>query len=183
VSQEQPKQQAGSGVRVRDLLRDVCELSADAFEERHGGAFLLMSAAELKQPVGARATQVRGLPSEHSSDRTAHLSLMVYPVVRSEQSLLPFITLGRTENNDVVLPEVTVSRFHAFFKQDDTGTMALQDAGSTNGTVVNNRPVPAQSKGPPVPLKSGDNLQFGTVQLTFLSAQALREFILEFDVE
>jgi hypothetical protein len=184
VSKEELERETGSGVRVRELLGDVWNLSAEAFEKQHGSAFLLMSAAELKQPIGPRATQVRGLPGDdHASEHTAHLSLMVFPVVRTERSLFPFVTLGRTRNNDVVLPEVTVSRFHAFFKKSDDGRMILQDAGSTNGTAVNGKPVPVQGKGAPIQLKSGDNLRFGSVELTFLSAQALREFILEFDVD
>jgi hypothetical protein len=170
----------GSGLQIRDLLEDTLSLAPDAFEERHGSAFLLMSAAELKQASGPRPTQVRGLPGS-ASDRTAHLRLMVYPVVRTERSIFPFVTVGRTQNNDIVFPEVTISRFHAFFKSDDGG-FSLQDAGSTNGTVVNSQPVPAQRKGAPVRLKSGDSLRFGAVEVTFLSAQALREFILEFDV-
>ena len=184
MSKEELEREAGWGVRVRDLLGDVWNLSAEAFEKQHGSAFLLMSAAELKQPTGPRATQVRGLPSDdRASEHTAHLSLRVFPVVRTERSIVPFITLGRTKNNDVVLPEVTVSRFHAFFKQSADGRMALQDAGSTNGTAVNGRPVPVQGKGAPIQLKSGDNLRFGSVELTFLSVQALREFILEFEVK
>jgi hypothetical protein len=183
VGDEMHQREAGSGLRVRELLGDVWNLSAEAFAKQHGDAFLLMSAAELKQPAAPRATQVRGLPNEHPSDRTAHLSLMIYPLARSERSLVPFVTLGRTQNNDVVLPEVTVSRFHAFFKPGEDGSMALQDAGSTNGTAVNGKTVPVQGKGSPIPLKSGDNLRFGSVELTFLSVQALREFILEFDVD
>lgn len=184
VSKEDLEQGAGSGIRVRDLLSDVWNLSPEAFEKQHGSAFLLMSAAELKQPTGPRATQVRGLPGDDRvSERTAHLSLRVFPVARTERSLFPFVTLGRTKNNDIVLPEVTVSRFHAFFKRSDDGRMILQDAGSTNGSAVNGKPVPVQGKGAPVQLKSGDNLRFGSVELTFLSVQALREFILEFEVD
>jgi hypothetical protein len=185
VSAEESERKAvegsGSGLKILDLLEDTLSLAPDAFEERHGSAFLLMSAAELKQASGPRPTQVRGLPGS-ASDRTAHLRLMVYPVVRTERSIFPFVTVGRTQNNDIVFPEVTISRFHAFFKSDDDGGFSLQDAGSTNGSTVNNQPVPAQRKGSPIRLKSGDNLRFGSVEVTFLSAQALREFILEFDV-
>jgi hypothetical protein len=173
---------AGSGIRVRDLLEDVLTLAPDAFEKKHGTAFLLMSAAELKHAQGPRATQVRGLP-DAACDRTAHLRLMVYPVVRTERSIFPFVTVGRTQNNDIVLPEVTISRFHAFFKPGDDGAFSLQDAGSTNGTAANGETVSKQQEGPPVPVKSGDNVRFGAVELTFLSAQALREFILEFDID
>jgi hypothetical protein len=174
----------GSGVRIRELLRNVWDLSSEAFEKQHGSAFLLMSAAELKSPISPRATQVQGLPgAEAPSEHTAHLSLVVYPVARTERSVFPFVTVGRTQNNDVVLPEVTVSRFHAFFKRDEEGVFTLQDAGSTNGTAVNSEPVPAQGEGPAVKVKSGDNVRFGSLELTFLSVGALREFILEFEVE
>jgi hypothetical protein len=184
VEELQSEGGTGSGVRSRELLKDVRDLSPDAFEKQHGSAFLLMSAAELEQPLGPRATQVQGLPgAEAPPDRTAHLSLMVYPVTRTERSLFPFVTVGRTQNNDVALPEVTVSRFHAFFKSDDEGVFSLQDAGSTNGTAVNSEPVPAQGDGAPVKVKSGDNVRFGSLELTFLSVGALREFILEFEVE
>jgi len=169
-------------VRVRDLLEDTLSLAPDAFEKRHGSAFLLMSAAELKNAIGPRPTQVRGLP-DSPSDRTAHLRLMIYPVVRTERSIFPFVTVGRTQNNDIVFPEVTISRFHAFFKSDDDGDFLLQDAGSTNGTAVNGQPVAVQREGPPTLLKSGDSLRFGAVEVTFLTAQALREFILEFDID
>lgn len=180
----QNDQGKGSGVRVRELLRDVWDLSPEAFEKQHGSAFLLMSAAELKQPTGPRATQVQGLPgAEAPSEHTAHLSLIVYPVKRTERSVFPFVTVGRTQNNDVVLPEVTVSRFHAFFKRNEQGVFTLQDAGSTNGTAVNGAEVPAQGAGSAVTVKSGDNVRFGSLELTFLSVAALREFILEFEIE
>jgi hypothetical protein len=173
---------AGQGMRVRDLIEDTLSLAPDAFEKRHGSAFLLISAAELKSSEGPRATQVRGLPDPLAS-RTAHLTLMVFPVVRTERSLFPFVTLGRTRNNDIVLPDSTISRFHAFFQPVEDGGFSLQDAGSTNGTAVNGQVVPAQKEGPAVSLKSGDSLRFGTVEVTFLSVQALREFILEFDID
>ena len=184
MSTEESERQAGagSGVRVRDLLEDTLSLAPDAFEKRHGSAFLLMSAAELKNAIGPRPTQVRGLP-DSPSDRTAHLRLMIYPVVRTERSIFPFVTVGRTQNNDIVFPEVTISRFHAFFNPGDGGAFTIQDAGSTNGTAVNSKLVPKQQEGPSLPVKSGDSVRFGAVELTFLSAQALREFILEFDID
>jgi hypothetical protein len=42
---------------------------------------------------------------------------------------------------------------------------------------VNGASVPAQGQGPSVELGSGDNLRLGQVQLTFLEAQALWEFL------
>jgi pSer/pThr/pTyr-binding forkhead associated (FHA) protein len=88
------------------------------------------------------------------------------------------ITLGRTANNDVVVPDVSVSRFHAFVKAQEGGPMQIQDAKSTNGTTVNGSSIPAQGHGPAVDLKSGDSIRIGQVEFTFVDAAAMREFAL-----
>ncbi len=43
---------------------------------------------------------------------------------------------GRTEDADIFLGDVTVSRHHARFTVDDEG-LTVEDLGSTNGTYVN----------------------------------------------
>jgi len=48
------------------------------------------------------------------------------------------VNLGRAENCDLVLVAGSVSKFHAFFKQDPvSGVPQLVDGGSTNGTALN----------------------------------------------
>ena len=46
------------------------------------------------------------------------------------------VTIGAMEDNDVVVPENTVSRYHCRIVQDDTGYV-LVDQQSTNGTFIN----------------------------------------------
>lgn len=46
------------------------------------------------------------------------------------------LTMGRSEENDVVLEDDGVSRFHARLLYDN-GSLWLQDAGSRNGVFVN----------------------------------------------
>ena len=46
------------------------------------------------------------------------------------------LTLGRSEENDVVLKDDGVSRFHARLLYDN-GSLWVQDAGSRNGVFVN----------------------------------------------
>jgi pSer/pThr/pTyr-binding forkhead associated (FHA) protein len=108
---------------------------------------------------------------------SASLSLLAYPLVRSTRSVAPLVSLGRTPNNDVVIPDLSVSRFHAFLKPLENGRFQLQDAGSVNGSAVNGDPVPRQGSGPAVDLKSGDNVRIGRVELTYLDADVLREFV------
>ncbi len=168
-----------SVLSLHALGPDARELSADDFLERHGNAFLLLSATELNEPGGPASTQLKILlDAESPAERTATLSLLVYPVRRSERSVGHLLTLGRTANNDVVVSDRSVSRFHAFIKPGEDGRLRIQDAESTNGTRVNGNSVPSQGQGPPTPLAPGDDVRLGHVELTFLDGLALREFVL-----
>ena len=52
--------------------------------------------------------------------------------------VLPRITVGREDANDLRLPSEGVSRYHADFKQDLLrGGWVVSDQGSTNGVKVN----------------------------------------------
>ena len=48
----------------------------------------------------------------------------------------PELTLGGMDDNDLVLPDETVSRYHCRIYQDDSSYL-LEDLGSTNGTFIN----------------------------------------------
>ena len=171
----------GSGVPIRDLRADAKALARDEFEERHGRAFLVLSAAEL---TAARPTitEVRLDDDCHARvESTASLSLIVFEVRRNGRSASHLITLGRAPDNDVVVPDVSVSRFHAFVKEGGTRHWLMQDAGSTNGTTVNGHSVPRQGNGPPTELTSGDDVRLGQVELTFLDSEALVSFALRLE--
>jgi hypothetical protein len=62
-----------------------------------------------------------------------------WPVAKSGRN--PFggmITVGRTKNNDVVIEEPIVSKFHAYLaRRGDAWT--ITDQGSTNGTTVDGK--------------------------------------------
>lgn len=173
----------GSGVPIHELRADARILSPEDFEERHGSAFLLLSAAELAMPSGPATTEVRLLmDGEHvHASSTANLSLVVFPVRRTGRSVGHLVTIGRASNNDVAIPDVSISRFHAFLKEADAGRWQLQDAGSTNGTLVNGNPIARQGQGAPADLKAGDSVRLGQVELTFLGVAELRGFALKLE--
>ena len=168
----------GSGVPIRELRDAARALPRAEFEERHGRAFLLLSAADLSTPRPT-ITEVRldGDPGASARvESTANLSLVVYALRRNGRSASHLITLGRAPENDVVVPDVSISRFHAFVKQGANGRWLIQDAGSTNGTTVNSHSVPRQGHGPPAELSPGDDVRLGQVELTFLDCEALVSF-------
>jgi pSer/pThr/pTyr-binding forkhead associated (FHA) protein len=85
------------------------------------------------------------------------------------------VTVGRTANNDLVLDDVSVSRFHAWFQQDEgSGDWQVVDAGSRNGTVVSGRRIAAKT---PTTLSSGTRLKVGQLELTYYSAEAFLKLL------
>jgi hypothetical protein len=170
----------GSGVSIRALREDASALSREEFEDRHGSAFLLLTAAELSMARGPMQTEVRlEIDAPTRADSTASLSLIVFPVRHAGHSAGHLITVGRASDNDVVVPDVSISRFHAFVKQGANGEWLIHDAGSTNGTTVNGHSAPQQGTGSAIEMKSGDNLRIGQVELTFIDAPALISFAMK----
>ncbi len=85
------------------------------------------------------------------------------------------ITVGRTSNNDLVIDDPSVSRFHAWFQQhEETGAWSLADAGSKNGSQLSgNRLKPKR----PTALPAEARLQFGKVDVTFLIPSAFLDLL------
>lgn len=65
------------------------------------------------------------------------------------------VTMGRSNETDVILDDPYASEFHLRLVSQENGLM-LHDLGSTNGTYVNGRRVSA-----PTSLKHGDTIQVG----------------------
>ena len=70
------------------------------------------------------------------------------------------VTIGRRDDNDVVLNRPGISRHHARLERDK-GTYRLFDLDSTNGTLVNGKEIGQ------VTLADGDEVTFGEVNLNF----------------
>lgn len=79
------------------------------------------------------------------------------------------ITVGRTTNNDVVLDDASVSRFHAWLEHDDA-EWKVADAGSKNGTFLNGQKLKPKKL---VTLSVEARLKFGDVPASFLSPKSL----------
>lgn len=101
---------------------------------------------------------------------TSSGEIQIYPLVKKLNA--PFadmITVGRTENNDIVLKDITVSRFHAFFRQRGDEWLVC-DAGSKNGTTLRGAALAPRKE---LPVSSNDAVRLGDIATTFYTAHDL----------
>lgn len=74
------------------------------------------------------------------------------------------IKIGRDSENDIVIPQNTISNFHAKIESRH-GFFYLEDLRSSNGTQLNGEPLRSNN---PVLLKTGDGIKFSTYEFRFL---------------
>jgi phosphoserine phosphatase RsbU/P len=78
----------------------------------------------------------------------------------------PRVTIGRSRDSDIFLPDQWLSRQHAEILEK-SGSFVLLDLGSKNGTLLNGERVGEERR-----LRDGDVISLGEHQLTFSSAAA-----------
>lgn len=168
-----------------DYLKLALSLGRSEFVAAHPFPFLVGLPAP-PRPAPKHTTAILPIDdwADPTSTRDAILRLPATPpaaegpvvaAVRKIRSEFPsMITVGRTANNDIVLADPSVSRFHAYFQvkveradqPERTEQIDLKDAGSRNGTWAGDRPV----HGTPTPVTFGETVRFGDVRLQLVTA-------------
>jgi hypothetical protein len=80
------------------------------------------------------------------------------------------VTVGRATNNDIVLWHDSVSKMHAFFRNDEDRGWVLEDAGSTNGTLADGVVL---APGQALVIKSGSSIVFGSMPCAVVGSSEL----------
>jgi hypothetical protein len=143
--------------RVSTIDRIKVDIAADAKVSRrairvdaamadYGSAFAPTSGA------GQRTEMFRSTPVSTSQLRVA----MLFIAGNRYHLTKDVTTLGRSSENDIVLPSGDVSRRHARFEYANNN-LWLVDLNSTNGTKLNDAPVASR-----VTVSDGDRIMFGT---------------------
>lgn len=170
--------------RVRtlgDFAEQCRSLSGKELEKEVASAFLVCRPqSALHTPEGPQATlrvDLR-LISAAKEGRFAE-SCPAWPLRRRESSVYSFLSVGRTQNCDVWIPDESVSKLHAMLRQQGGGDFQIVDAGSRNQTLIGREPVPRRGEGKPRSLTSGADLSFGSVETVFLAAADFRQVVLD----
>ena len=74
----------------------------------------------------------------------------------------PVIKIGRQLDNDIIVEDKRVSRYHAQIKFESNGQFTIYDLGSTNGITINGRPGMRQHT-----LRVGDHFTIGSYDFHF----------------
>ncbi len=85
------------------------------------------------------------------------------------------VTVGRTANNDLVFDDASVSRFHAWFQEEEQG-WSVADAGSKNGTTLDGKKLSSKK---PAAIVPGARVRFGSVEVVFLDGASFLRMIKE----
>jgi hypothetical protein len=180
---------------LEELLPRIREYNAQWLAKNHPGPFLLRQRGEEEIRSGpSRAVGLTCLPGQvHPIDLQNLAALtedldsenelleryQLYPITKSNRNIFGNgITVGRAQNNDVVVPLASVSKFHAWVQPGKDGSFAAFDARSRFGTFVDDvRASPEGEKG--LPIRPGSVLRLGEVPLTFMDALYLHRWALE----
>jgi hypothetical protein len=156
----------------------AAQLLADplAFRRRITSPLLLWQVGQCNRSTALLWVTDRGTGQVRPTVRDP-MVLEVKKALKPRNGFAMGVTIGRTHNNDVVIEDSTVSRFHAYFRQDpETHVWYLVDAESQNGTYRGPLRLPA---GKAVPLFDQADLALGDVALSFFSPKAFEQHVAE----
>jgi len=132
----------------------------------------------VEEPPGFR-TEVMPQQSdqgEAEAELTPSLETRVLALQKREGTLFEHrICVGRTRNNDLVLPYAKISKFHAYFTwSDDFRRFFLTDPGSTNGSYVDGERLSPLER---VPMRDGTVVSFSRYHFRFHTPEGLYEAV------
>ncbi len=155
--------------------RQLLQLGPDEFLASAAPAALVRYRLEGDDPSASGVTTL-SLDEEieetlpHGRVVLDEVDLQIFPLSKKPGASFPDrITIGRTNNNDVVIADTSVSRLHAYVRRE-SGGWVVADAGSKNGSFLRGETLePRREK----PMPSRALLKLGDVDLTFYSASDL----------
>jgi len=150
-----------------DLATLALSLTRDQFGSRFD-CFFLCADLEVGKATRPQRTEVFAA-EENTESYTGPMpgSPFAAPLVKVQETFPSMIMLGRTLNNDIVVGDTSISKFHAFFRIGPGGLVEVADAGSRNGTFVGDQKlVPKQMSR----LKAGDRVRFARLAFQLLDA-------------
>jgi len=112
----------------------------------------------------------------HALSQAPHFVAPLRKHDRSGPSFPDRITVGRASNQDLVIDHPSISKLQCWFEMSKNGRFCITDAGSTNGTLLNNHSLKAKKQ---TRLNPGDIINFSSIEAILCDAKTLWEVLQE----
>jgi len=148
---------------LKELEKAVLEIALQHVRDHR-----YIQKGELKAAVIADVMLTEPFAVHAQFEHVARSGRLLLRLMRDETITYPLgglderrrLTIGRSSDNDIVINDSSISRFHATISINDEGILLIADCGSANGTFVNGERVRTSR-----PVHPGDELLFGSVRM------------------
>jgi hypothetical protein len=152
-------------IKLQALAAELSEMGGKAFRKKYPGPFLLVLYTPSTNPGLSEHT----VWTRHGRSTTSKPDAITKAIPLLEEGKpRKKITVGRADQNDIVIRGSGISKTHAAFLPGNDG-FRLVDMGSRNGTAVNGITL---DENRPIRLNTGDKVAFWWYQFQFVELNA-----------
>src|SRR4051812_11673360 len=121
-----------------DFVQELKRVGEAAFRKRHPSPVLIVTgrATRGKRAETDEVTRVTSIKASGKHRASLALVHRVFPLAKAAHAPAGPVVVGRTTENDVSIPEYSISKKHCEFDLKG-GAVTVADCGSTNGTTLN----------------------------------------------
>jgi hypothetical protein len=164
-----------AAAHLDDFVLELKRVGEVAFRRRHTTPMLIVTGRATRgQRAGTdEVTRVTSLAQTGRRGATLALIHRVFPILKAAHAPAGPISVGRTPENDVTIPEYSISKRHCAFEVRD-GMLTIVDCGSTNGTMLNGTKLEGAAS---VPLCGGEMITMGRFTFVYETPAGFLEFV------
>jgi pSer/pThr/pTyr-binding forkhead associated (FHA) protein len=169
------------GIPIQSLAKRAPAWTPQVFAKQLAEMFLVGSPLEEEEDESDseewayQTTYIQSIPEV--SGRMAFIDVKrtaVYPLRKARKGpFMDTVLVGRSASNDLCIDHTSISKLHARIRRLGEGSWRLSDAGSLNGTKINDRPLSGDA-----PVRDGDRIVFGSLAFEVYDAKRLHHLLL-----
>lgn len=156
-----------------DFAGELRKVGERAFRRRYAVPVLIATGRATRSRRRTPGTAVQ--TAAERPDVIRALIGQVFLLSKPPEASVGPVLIGRADESevDVVIPDHSISKRHCAFAAHEGGA-TIADCGSTNGTLVNGKPV---ARAALVKLSGGETITLGRLQLTFETPAGFLELV------
>lgn len=168
------------GIPIQSLAKKAPAWTPQVFAKQYSELFLVGSPVDEDEAADSeewayQTTYIQSIPE--ASGRMAFIDVKrtaVFPLRKARKgAFADTVLVGRSASNDVCIDHTSISKLHARIRRLGEGSWRLSDAGSLNGTKLNDRELSGDA-----PLRDGDRINFGTLAFEVYDAKRLHHLLI-----